>query len=111
MDISERFKKLPSLVKKKSLRQIALDIDVTPQSLNRIAAGENKPGFDILTKILNQYPINAAWLMKGEGAPLLDKAEGKKHQPMIDTDLYDLRKLVSEMDQLRRRVDRLEGDK
>lgn len=36
------------------------------------------------------------------------QGEGKKHQSMIDTDLYDLRKLVAEMDQLRRWVDKLE---
>lgn len=91
------------------MRQLALEIEFSPQQVTRLAQGKSKPGFDILSAILNKFPVNPGWLMKGEGPPLLDKAEGKKHQPMIDTDLYDLRKLVSEVDEMKRRLDRLEG--
>mgnify|MGYP000300417083 CR=1 FL=1 len=111
MDISSRIEQLPKILGLNSLRQLALEIEFSPQQVTRLAQGKSKPGFDILHAILNKFPVNPSWLMKGEGTPLLEQGEGKKHQPMIDTDLYDMRKLVSEVDQIKRRLDELEGNK
>ncbi len=107
MSISNRIKRLPEILNENSLRQIAIKIGCSPQTLNKIAAGPSKPGFDIIASLLSEYPLNPDWLIQGEGEPIRKTSEGK-HVPMIDTELYDMRKLVSEMDQLRKRVKKIE---
>ncbi len=110
MDISTRIQELPKILGVNSLRQIALEIGFSPQQITRLAQGKSKPGFDVLHTILNKYPINPSWLMKGEGPPKLPTGEDK-HVPMIDTELYDMRKLVSEVDELKKRMKKIEDEK
>ncbi len=110
MDITTRINQLPSILGIKNLRQIAKEIDYSTQHMHNISKGDRKPGLPLVTALLNSYPINPNWLLKGEGAPLL-KENSEQSQQIVDTELFDMRKLVSEVDQLKRRVKDLEKDR
>lgn len=109
MDIVERINKLPALLGIKNLRQIALEIDYSTQHMHNISKGARKPGLPLVIALVKKYPINPNWLLKGEGTPLAE--EDNKQVSMPDTELFDMRKLVSEVDQLKKRVNDLEKGK
>lgn len=62
--------KLLELMKSEDLRpgQLAEMLGVNPAGISHILAGRNKPGFDLLQKILNRFPqINPDWLIMDKG--------------------------------------------
>lgn len=71
--------KLLDLMKCEGLRptQFAEMLEVNPAGISHILAGRNKPGFDLLQKILRRFPqVNPDWL-------LLDS--DKMYRNQIDT--------------------------
>ena len=59
--------------------------------ITHITNGRNKPGIDILQKILHTYPtINAAWLMIGKGEMIITE----KTKLNIDNELNNITELV-----------------
>lgn len=58
--------KLLDLIKREGLKpsQLAEILEVNPAGISHILAGRNKPGFDLLQKILRRFPqINPDWLL------------------------------------------------
>ena len=58
--------KLLALMQNEGLRssQLAEILDVNPAGISHILAGRNKPGFDLLQKILRRFPrVNPDWLL------------------------------------------------
>lgn len=58
--------KLLALMKSEGLRpsQLAEMLEINPAGVSHILAGRNKPGFDLLQKILRRFPrINPDWLL------------------------------------------------
>lgn len=58
--------KLLDLMKSEGLRssQLAEMLEINPAGISHILAGRNKPGFDLLQKILRRFPqINPDWLL------------------------------------------------
>ena len=48
--------------------QLAEMLGINPAGISHILAGRNKPGFDLLQKILRRFPrVNHDWLLLGEG--------------------------------------------
>lgn len=109
MTITDRINQLPRLLGIKNLRQIAKEIDYSTQHMQNISKGARKPGLPFVIALVKKYPINPNWLLKGAGTPLVKKDE--KQIPQLDTELYDMRKLVSEVDQLKKRVNDLEQNR
>lgn len=62
--------KFLDLMKSEGLRpsQLAEILEVNPAGISHIIAGRNKPGYDLLQKILRRFPrINPDWLILDEG--------------------------------------------
>ena len=62
--------KFLDLMKNEGLRpsQLAEILEVNPAGISHIIAGRNKPGYDLLQKILRRFPrINPDWLILDEG--------------------------------------------
>ena len=58
--------KLLDLMKNEGLKpsQLAELLEINPAGISHILAGRNKPGFDLLQKILRRFPrINPDWLL------------------------------------------------
>lgn len=58
--------KLLALMQNEGLRssQLAEMLEINPAGISHILAGRNKPGFDLLQKILSRFPrINPDWLL------------------------------------------------
>lgn len=58
--------KLLDLMKSEGLKpsQLAELLEINPAGISHILAGRNKPGFDLLQKILRRFPrINPDWLL------------------------------------------------
>ena len=48
--------------------QLAEMLGINPAGISHILAGRNKPGFDLLQKILRRFPrVSPDWLLLGEG--------------------------------------------
>lgn len=62
--------KLLELMKNERLKssQLAEMLEVNPAGISHLLAGRNKPGFDLLQKILRRFPqISPDWLLLDEG--------------------------------------------
>ncbi len=58
-----------------SKTEFAEALNISPAIITHISSGRNKPGVEILQKILQQYTsINAEWLLIGKG--YMKKTEG-----------------------------------
>lgn len=58
--------KLLTLLKTEGLKssQMAERLEINPAAISHILSGRNKPGFDLLQKILRKFPnINPDWLL------------------------------------------------
>lgn len=58
--------KLQALLKSEGLKssQLAEILEINPAGISHILAGRNRPGFDLLQKILRRFPqINPDWLL------------------------------------------------
>jgi predicted transcriptional regulator len=55
-------------IKEVSKTEFASVLNISPAILSHISSGRNKPGVDVLQKILSHYPdISAEWLLMGQG--------------------------------------------
>lgn len=70
--------KLLDLMKSEGLKssQLADMLGINPAGISHILAGRNKPGFDLLQKILRRFPrINPDWLLLDSGPMYRDDAQ------------------------------------
>ncbi len=59
-----------------SSKQFANLIGVQPSSVSHILSGRNKPSFDFIEKIVENYPrLNVEWLISGKGSMYKNKEE------------------------------------
>jgi hypothetical protein len=66
--------------------------------VTHIGSGRNKPGVDVLQKIIATYPtLNAKWLLTGEGKML----ETAKQNIDLNAELANIDKLVNELKKLK----------
>lgn len=75
--------KLLDLMKNEGLKssQLADMLGINPAGISHILAGRNKPGFDLLQKILRRFPrINPDWLILDTG-PMYRDAEALPPTP------------------------------
>lgn len=73
--------KLLDLMKNEGLKpsQLAELLEINPAGISHILAGRNKPGFDLLQKILRRFPrINPDWL-------LLDSDKMYRDEPAVQS--------------------------
>lgn len=91
--------KLLDLMKHEGLKpsQLAEILEVNPAGISHILAGRNKPGFDLLQKILRRFPqINPDWLLLDSPQMYRDEHPGisqasapaSTSQLPIDNDLF-----------------------
>lgn len=74
--------KLLDLMKSEGLKpsQLAELLGVNPAGISHILAGRNKPGFDLLQKILRRFPqINPDWLLL-DSQQMYRAENGKGHR-------------------------------
>lgn len=67
MGIDKRIKELVKKLTDGNVSKFAKITDITPQTLNNIVNGKNKPGAEILEKIIANTQVNAEWLIIGTG--------------------------------------------
>ena len=70
--------KLRDLMKSEGLKpsQLAEMLGINPAAVSHILSGRNKPGFELLQKILRRFPqINADWLLVDRGPMYRTEAE------------------------------------
>ena len=91
--------KLLELMKREGLKpsQLAEMLGINPAGISHILAGRNKPGFDLLQKILRRFPqINPDWLLLDSTQMYRDEPAGLPQasaptsamQLPIDSDLF-----------------------
>ncbi len=68
---------------------VALKVDSTIIH-NIIKGRKSKPGYELLEKILNTFPISAEWLMREFGQPILANQQ-------VDEDKFTFEELVNEI--------------
>ena len=74
--------KLLDLMKSEGLKssQLADMLGINPAGISHILAGRNKPGFDLLQKILRRFPrISPDWLLLDSGPMYRDTEESARH--------------------------------
>jgi plasmid maintenance system antidote protein VapI len=73
-----------------SATRLADEIGVQRSSISHIISGRNKPSYDFIVRMLEQYPsINALWLITGKGqminnTEISEKPEEKSHIKSVD---------------------------
>jgi len=81
-----------------SKSNFAAELGVGLPVITHISSGRNKPGVDILQKILHTYPIiDATWLMIGKGEMI--KAE--KPSLNIDNEINNIKNLAEKLNQFK----------
>lgn len=76
--------KLLALMQNEGLKpsRLAEMLEVNPAGISHILAGRNKPGFDLLQKILRRFPrINPDWLLLDRGPMYRDEEPAGLAQP------------------------------
>lgn len=76
--------KLLDLMKNEGLKpsQLAELLEINPAGISHILAGRNKPGFDMLQKILKRFPrINPDWLLLDSDKMYRDGSAMQSGQP------------------------------
>ncbi len=83
--------KLLELLKSEGLKpgQLAEMLGINPAGVSHILAGRNKPGFDLLQKILRRFPrINPDWLLLDSDKMYRDNFEpNSEYEPSHQTTL------------------------
>lgn len=90
--------KLLELMKSEGLKpsQLAEMLEINPAGISHILAGRNKPGFDLLQKILRRFPrINPDWLILDSGTIYREVANGKDINPNLNNNLFDTQRSVT----------------
>lgn len=90
--------KLLAFMEREGLRpgQLADQLKINPAGISHILAGRNKPGFDLLQKILRRYPnINPDWLLldskqmyRNDDLPASTATHASASQPASSGDLF-----------------------
>ncbi|WP_418983669.1 helix-turn-helix domain-containing protein [Alistipes sp.] len=81
--------KLLELMKNEGLRssQLAEMLGINPAGISHILAGRNKPGFDLLQKILRRFPrISPDWLLLDRGPMYRTEVLSGDAAPAVTTD-------------------------
>lgn len=72
--------------------QLAEMLGINPAGISHILAGRNKPGFDLLQKILRRFPrLNPDWLLLDEGPMYRTEVEApraeatRSEEPLVTT--------------------------
>ena len=87
-----------------SKSDFALKLGIGLPTIAHIFSGRNKPGVDILQKILLTYPsINATWLMLGNGEMIVTQ----KPSLNIDNELINLKKLIDNISKFHQNTDQV----
>ena len=93
--------KLLDLMKNEGLKpsQLAELLEINPAGISHILAGRNKPGFDLLQKILRRFPrINPDWLLLDSDKMYRDEYVSRQRTRTIRTGrcgrIVDLRRIV-----------------
>lgn len=69
------------LMKNEGLKssQLAEMLGINPAGISHILAGRNKPGFDLLQKILRRFPrISPDWLLLDQGPMYRNESDGSR---------------------------------
>lgn len=96
--------KLLELINREGLKpsQLAEILGVNPAGISHILAGRNKPGFDMLQKILRNFPrLNPDWLLLDSDKMYRDESVGNaapkpSHQPSRSSDLFGSQPTVAD---------------
>ena len=76
----------------------ATELGVGLPVITHISSGRNKPGVDILQKILHTYPsVNATWLMIGKG----EMIKTVKPSLDIDNEINNIKNLANQLEQFK----------
>lgn len=78
--------KLLDLMKNEGLKssQLAEMLGINPAGISHILAGRNKPGFDLLQKILRRFPkISPDWLLLDQGPMYRNEDDGARSNPEL----------------------------
>jgi len=87
-----------------SKSDFALKLGIGLPTIAHIFSGRNKPGVDILQKILLTYPsISATWLMLGNGEMIVTQ----KPSLNIDNELINLKKLIDNISKFHQNTDQV----
>lgn len=84
--------KLLDLMKSEGLKpsQLAELLGINPAGISHILAGRNKPGFDLLQKILRRFPrINPDWLMLDSETMYRSTTNDMPTNPIVNNSLFD----------------------
>ncbi len=80
----------------------ATELGVGLPVITHISSGRNKPGVDILQKILHTYPtIDATWLMIGKG----EMIKVEKTSLNIDNEINNIKNLAQQLEQFKENTD------
>lgn len=74
------------LMKNEGLKssQLAEMLGINPAGISHILAGRNKPGFDLLQKILRRFPtISPDWLLLDQGPMYRNEDGGSRSNPEL----------------------------
>lgn len=77
--------KLRDLLEKEGLKpsQFAEMLGVNPAGISHLLAGRNKPGYDLLQKILRRFPqINPDWLLVDRGPMYREDSAAAPNEPL-----------------------------
>jgi hypothetical protein len=61
---------------------MAEDISVSHTAINKVASKAREPGRRLLAAIAGHPKVNPAWLLTGQGAPLLEAADDARDKPV-----------------------------
>jgi plasmid maintenance system antidote protein VapI len=84
--------KLEYLLREKQLTATSLArlLDIQPSGISHIMSGRNKPSFDLVVKILSQFPdINPDWLLLDSDEVYRRGEATTRQNPLFDFDELD----------------------
>jgi hypothetical protein len=77
MSFGDRFTLLLNQLWDGNRSRMARDLKCAQSLVSMIATGKRPPGRDVLAKLGHHPLVNAAWLLTGEGEPLIDELKKK----------------------------------
>lgn len=101
----DRFNKLPKLLGKRSMSEIGREIGFTPTTVNNIARGQTKPGFEVLQALALVYPeLNIRWLITGTNEPLLPEENTRTDEELEEI----IQEIRTDIERIKQRLSKLE---
>lgn len=83
--------KILALLKSEGLKssQLAERLEINPAAISHILSGRNKPGFELLQKILRKFPqINPDWLLLDDTQMYRTTRGQSSQDPKMKNDLF-----------------------